>query len=468
MRKHLLTLLFIFTALVSFSQSSYSPSYFGVKLGANYSTLKFDPSLPAALETKYKLGFMGGAYYNFGVSRKFSIQPEVLYSQMGTDIEQNVTSPNGEGTFKINYISVPVLFKLNPTWRFGIFAGPQFDFMALAKSQAGSLPWVSQSDNIKVFDFAGTAGAEFWFTRNIGIFGRYILGFSDINDHPSNLVTLPIFPPVTTPKLEIMNRGWQFGLTFGFPHKIKPPVVVAPPPPPPPADSDGDGIIDALDKCPNQRGVAEYQGCPIPDTDGDGINDKEDKCPNQAGVPEYQGCPIPDSDGDGFNDKVDKCPNQAGVAEYQGCPVPDRDNDGIADDKDDCPDVAGVPEKNGCPDLMKEFSFDFRMVQFVTGSSKLTPKAQTELNKLVDAMNKYPNLKMNVDGHTDNTGKAAANQTLSENRANSVKSYLVKKGISEDRLIATGYGQDRPIGDNTTAVGRAANRRVEFSVNQKP
>jgi OmpA-OmpF porin, OOP family len=252
-------------------------------------------------------------------------------------------------------------------------------------------------------------------------------------------VTLPIFPPVTTPKLEIMNRGWQFGLTFGFPHKIKPPVVVAPPPPPPPADSDGDGIIDALDKCPNQRGVAEYQGCPIPDTDGDGINDKEDKCPNQAGV-----------------------------AEYQGCPVPDRDNDGIADDKDDCPDVAGVPEKNGCPDLMKEFSFDFRMVQFVTGSSKLTPKAQTELNKLVDAMNKYPNLKMNVDGHTDNTGKAAANQTLSENRANSVKSYLVKKGISEDRLIATGYGQDRPIGDNTTAVGRAANRRVEFSVNQKP
>jgi len=248
--------------------------------------------------------------------------------------------------------------------------------------------------------------------------------------------------------------------------KPKKPVVkaVEPPPPPPPADTDKDGIIDTQDKCPTVPGLAKYQGCPIPDTDKDGINDEQDKCPTVPGLARYNGCPIPDTDGDGINDEEDKCPTVAGLARYNGCPIPDTDGDGVNDEADKCPKDKGSAANNGCPLLeeIAEYKFDFRKVQFVTGSAALTKTAKAELDKAAKIMNEHPDIKVSVEGHTDNTGRVAFNQTLSEKRAAAVKAYIVAKGVAGDRLQAKGFGPSKPIATNKTVAGRALNRRVEF------
>ncbi len=260
----------------------------------------------------------------------------------------------------------------------------------------------------------------------------------------------------------------QYSLTFMqslFKAKEKP--VVAPVIPPPvvevPKDTDGDGIIDEKDECPTAAGTAALNGCP--DTDKDGIADKNDKCPNQAGLAKYNGCPIPDSDGDGINDEEDKCPNIAGLARYQGCAIPDTDKDGVNDEVDKCPNLAGPASNNGCPTL-EQYNFNYKNIQFATGSAVLTTGAKTELNKLVIILNEHPELKIAIEGYTDNTGKAASNQVLSEKRAASVKTYLVSKGISTDRLTTAGFGINNPIADNATPAGRTQNRRVEFKASE--
>lgn len=245
---------------------------------------------------------------------------------------------------------------------------------------------------------------------------------------------------------------------------VKKPVKVVPPPPPPPPppapkDTDGDGIPDDNDACPTVAGPKVLGGCP--DKDGDGIADKDDACPEVAGPRSFNGCP--DKDGDGIQDSKDKCPEVAGVAKYEGCPIPDKDNDGVADDEDRCPETAGPVSNFGCPKL-EEMNFNARNVTFVTGSAKLTRQASQELDELVTIMAKYPKLAVNIDGYTDNTGKPETNQKLSQTRADAVKTYLVGKGVDAARLTATGYGQEKPLGDNKTSAGRAQNRRVEFSV----
>jgi outer membrane protein OmpA-like peptidoglycan-associated protein len=249
-------------------------------------------------------------------------------------------------------------------------------------------------------------------------------------------------------------------------------VEVALPPPVPvveaPKDSDSDGITDDKDKCPDVAGVAKYDGCPVPDTDKDGINDDNDKCPTVAGLARYQGCPVPDTDKDGINDEEDKCPSVAGVARYQGCPVPDTDGDGINDEEDKCPTVAGVAENQGCPaikeEVKKKVDFAAQNILFATGSYKLLSSSNKGLNEVAKILQDNPDLKLSIDGHTDNTGTPEKNQTLSENRANAVKNYLVSKGVDEGRFTAAGHGQDEPIADNKTAAGRQKNRRVELKL----
>jgi outer membrane protein OmpA-like peptidoglycan-associated protein len=254
---------------------------------------------------------------------------------------------------------------------------------------------------------------------------------------------------------------YSFGIAGNIGKKKEPVVLAPPPPPPPPADTDNDGIIDSLDACPTVPGLAKYKGCPIPDTDKDGINDEEDKCPTVPGLAKFQGCP--DRDGDGIQDSEDKCPDVAGLARYQGCPIPDTDNDGVNDEEDKCPTIPGVAENFGCPKI----DFNASAVQFVTGSCNLTTGAKTELNKLVKILNEtYPDIKITIEGHTDATGKPDKNQTLSECRANAVKTYLVSKKVAGERLSTSGFGQDKPIADNTTKEGKAKNRRVEFKVSQ--
>jgi OmpA-OmpF porin, OOP family len=228
------------------------------------------------------------------------------------------------------------------------------------------------------------------------------------------------------------------------------------------ADRDGDGIADADDKCPDVKGVAALQGCP--DTDGDGITDGDDACPTEAGLGKYKGCPIPDTDKDGINDENDKCVDVAGLARYQGCPIPDGDGDTVNDEEDKCPTEKGSVENNGCP-VLADYAFNADNVQFLSGSAKLTPKAIAELNKGAAILIAHPSLLVAINGHTDNAGKPATNKILSQKRADAVKLYMVKKGISADRLTSTGFGQEEPIADNITKAGKAKNRRVEFKGN---
>jgi outer membrane protein OmpA-like peptidoglycan-associated protein len=257
--------------------------------------------------------------------------------------------------------------------------------------------------------------------------------------------------------------------SFGVGQSIgneRPPVVKTPPPPvvEAPKDRDGDGVADADDKCPDVKGVASLQGCP--DSDGDGIADADDKCPNEKGLAKYNGCPVPDTDKDGINDEQDKCINVAGVARYQGCPIPDTDKDGVNDEEDKCVNEAGPASNYGCPviaqSVIDKINYAAKNIFYATGSSKLLPKSYKSLNDVAKILADDNSLKLQIDGHTDNTGDAAKNQTLSETRAAAVKAYLASKGVDESRMTAAGHGADEPAADNKTAAGRAKNRRVEM------
>ncbi|NER14304.1 OmpA family protein [Leptobacterium flavescens] len=229
-------------------------------------------------------------------------------------------------------------------------------------------------------------------------------------------------------------------------------------------DSDGDGIEDSKDSCPNEAGPAELNGCP--DSDGDGIADKDDACPSVAGIASLRGCP--DSDGDGIADKDDACPNEAGPQANRGCPWPDRDNDGVLDKDDQCPDVAGPVANNGCPEVtdevQKQLNDYAKTILFDTGKSSIKTESESVLGDIIKILNEYPNAKFTVEGHTDSVGSEKLNQTLSESRANAVKDYLTSNGVSSSRLTAAGYGESKPIASNRTRAGRAQNRRVEINL----
>ncbi|ASV30325.1 OmpA family protein [Maribacter cobaltidurans] len=229
-------------------------------------------------------------------------------------------------------------------------------------------------------------------------------------------------------------------------------------------DADGDGIEDSKDSCPNEAGSKEMNGCP--DADGDGVADKDDACPNEAGLAALAGCP--DADSDGVADKDDECPNEAGPSENNGCPWPDTDGDGVLDKDDQCPDVAGTVANAGCPEVTEEVQKQLndyaRTILFDTGKSTIKAESTSVMVDIIQILNEYPNAKFTVEGHTDSVGSAKLNQSLSESRALSVKEFLVDKGIEEFRLSAIGYGKDKPIATNNTRAGRAQNRRVEINL----
>lgn len=248
-------------------------------------------------------------------------------------------------------------------------------------------------------------------------------------------------------------------------------------------DTDGDGIFDSQDACPQVKGLAnadpKLNGCP--DTDGDGILDPVDACPQQKGVPNEDatkhGCP-PDRDGDGIIDAEDACPDIKGIKTddptTNGCPG-DRDGDTIRDDKDACPDEKGKPDpdpsKNGCPQSVRVTETEviiLQQVQFDTGKATIKKVSDALLDEVSEVFREHPELlKIEVQGHTDNKGSATLNKKLSQDRAESVKKALVKRGIGEGRLSPVGYGPDKPIGDNKTDEGRQKNRRVQFVILEK-
>jgi outer membrane protein OmpA-like peptidoglycan-associated protein len=282
-------------------------------------------------------------------------------------------------------------------------------------------------------------------------------------------------------------------------------------PPPPPSDRDHDGIADGADACPDVPGVPTNDpttnGCP-PDRDHDGILDSDDACPDVAGIrtddPKTNGCPS-DRDHDGILDTVDACPDVPGVATNDpttnGCP-PDRDHDGILDSDDACPDVPGIktddpktngcpsdrdkdgipdaedacpdfagpknadPKKNGCPLVRVEAGHVkiLEQIRFKTNSAVIVD-SQSIIDAVRTTIKEHPEIKhLRVQGFTDNVGSEAFNLNLSTRRAESVKNALIKAGLNPHELSSEGFGLEHPIESNETAEGRAANRRVEFLI----
>lgn len=231
-------------------------------------------------------------------------------------------------------------------------------------------------------------------------------------------------------------------------------------------DADEDGITDAQDRCPKQKGSYEMGGCP--DKDGDGVIDASDKCPNDKGKLELEGCP--DSDNDKIADNLDDCPLDSGIFENKGCPeikVIDSDNDGIEDGDDKCPTVFGPKSNRGCPipkEVMDIAKVAQENLEFHTGSAVIKKESIESLSVLAGYLIKNPNFKVNLSGHTDNVGKPEKNLKLSNDRAESVKNFFVSKGVDVSRISAAGYGDTKPIGDNTTPSGRAVNRRVDIEL----
>jgi len=350
---------------------------------------------------------------------------------------------------------------------YGIDAVIKYSFQELLKSKIFD-PSINVGGG---YNFVGDAsagtvngglGLTFWFTEQVG------LSLQSTYKHS--------FDDERVPQADVPSHIQHFaGLTFKFGGK----------------DTDGDGIYDRDDACPEEPGLKQFQGCP--DTDGDGIADKDDACPDNAGLAEFNGCPdtdgdgiidsedncpevagtkimkgCPDADGDGVADKDDACPTVAGPKENKGCPWPDTDGDGVADKDDACPTVPGTRANNGCPevsdDTMKKLNEYAKTILFNSGKATFQAQTMPVLQAITAILKEYPSAKFSIEGHTDSDGADAANQKLSEDRAAAVKDYLVENGIDASRLTSKGFGETMPIDTNKTAKGKANNRRVEVKL----
>lgn len=246
-------------------------------------------------------------------------------------------------------------------------------------------------------------------------------------------------------------------------------------------DNDGDGIMDTLDNCLNeaedQDGILDDDGCPDLDNDFDGIDDEHDRCPSEKedidGYEDSDGCPDLDNDADKLLDTYDQCPDIPedfdGFEDVDGCPDPDNDGDGFADAHDKCPHAAeiknGYLDDDGCPDTVYIITTASRVIEgihFRGNSAQLHESSFLILDEIVKTLRIWPDIKVEISGHTDAMGEAKRNKRLSENRAQSVRDYLISQGVEDERVKVRGYGKDRPIAHNSSAAGRAKNRRIEI------
>jgi len=303
----------------------------------------------------------------------------------------------------------------------------------------------------------GGLGLNYWFNDNLGINvqSMYKHSFEDANvlqhfQHSAGLVIK--FGGVDTDGDGIYDKNDACPDVFGLEEFNGCP------------DTDGDGIIDSEDACPDEAGTVDMEGCP--DSDGDGVADNKDGCPSVAGPVENGGCPWPDADGDGVLDKDDKCVDVAGPSANGGCPWPDTDGDGVLDKDDNCPNEVGSVSNNGCPALPESVKVALRSyaktIVFDSGRATIKDVSAGVLDEIVAILKDYSTEDFAIEGHTDNTGSKSLNQKLSEERANAVLNYFTSKGIDASRLTSSGFGESNPIQSNNTRDGRRANRRVEI------
>jgi outer membrane protein OmpA-like peptidoglycan-associated protein len=257
----------------------------------------------------------------------------------------------------------------------------------------------------------------------------------------------------------------------------------------PDPDNDRDGIPDKLDKCPNEpetkNGFEDEDGCPDKldlDRDGDGIPDSVDKCPDDPedkdGFEDEDGCPDPDNDKDGIPDVDDLCPNEPedkdGFEDQDGCPDPDNDKDRILDKDDKCPNEPetynGFQDEDGCPDkgrvIVRRGKLEILdKIYFETAKAIIKPISFPILDAITGTLKNSPEiLLLEVQGHADERGDDDYNMDLTEQRAASVKKYLIDHGVAAERLQSHGYGETKPVCNQHNEKCWSQNRRVEFVI----
>lgn len=464
---------FLFLGLASQAQDSNNP--WAISFGAN------------AVDTRTSAGekkFFNHFDQMFNVKDNWNILPSVSYLNVsryvGDGFSVGVTGSVNKITKYVNAYGRNVDGELtdfaatNPgDWSYYAVDGIiKYSFMEMIKSKVidpslhvgGGYNWFG--DN-KTGTFNAGAGITFWFTENIGLSlqSTYKKSFEDrevVPSHFQHFAGLSFkFGGKDTDGDGIYDKDDACPETAGTKEFNGCP------------DSDGDKIIDKDDACPEVAGLKEFNGCP--DTDGDGIADKDDDCPEVAGLKSLKGCP--DQDGDGVTDKSDKCPSVKGPKDNSGCPWPDTDGDGVLDKDDKCVDVKGPASNNGCPEEPKKvepakpttevtntLNKYAQTILFNTNKSSFQKATMPVLANIVTILKQYPDTKFTIHGYTDNVGKAAANLKLSKDRAAAVKNHFIKNGIAADRLSSEGFGAANPIANNKTAAGKAKNRRVEIKV----
>jgi outer membrane protein OmpA-like peptidoglycan-associated protein len=493
-------LLFAVILLISW-QISNSQLRIAIAGGVHSSNIIETNDLPNWSEIKSGYSSRTGAHFGFiadlqlGVNSKFYAQPGVMFYNKGrkffstydTTVYNYISIDSKQF---INYVDVPLnlVYKipLNSKTKFFLGGGPYLSFFynGLEKTETylktgkfqidenEDLPVGDGPGKYKTFDLGvnGTAGIEFkgfFIAANYshGITDMYTATYSGSFKNQVIGATIGVFigkpisledAPKDTDNDGIVDKEDSCVTEPG-------PLVTKGCP-----DTDGDGIADRDDRCPNEKGLVSNFGCPLKDTDGDGITDDIDKCITVPGVAKYEGCPIPDTDNDGINDEDDKCTTVPGVARYNGCPIPDTDGDGVNDEEDKCVNEPGLKENSGCPEIKKEIiqqvEYAARKVQFTFGKAALLPASENVLDEIADLLLKQPELKLDIEGHTSSDGNLNANMKLSNERAGTVKNYLVKKGVDSSRLTSQGFGPTKPLNEGKTEAERALNRRVELKL----
>lgn len=284
-------------------------------------------------------------------------------------------------------------------------------------------------------------------------------------------------------------------------------------------DKDEDGVPDDKDKCPEEPGTEENEGCPAEDesdkddedkededeidpdldTDLDGVKDVDDGCVNVPGLKENGGCPWGDRDDDGIRDDIDKCPDTSGMASNEGCPLTDRDNDGIVDNKDNCPDIAGSMANIGCPGEPANNDVDgdgvpnaidtcpnvagyngagcpqansyetdildmaIRNLYFDTDKAKIKRRAYQYLDRLAELLVSKREMRISIEGYADPRGDEYHNLRLSRRRAEAVRNYLLDRGVRREQMRVDYFGEREGLDPNGSDYELQEGRKVEMS-----
>ncbi|MBY0315385.1 MAG: OmpA family protein [Bdellovibrionales bacterium] len=371
--KFMIGFLLLVTTSTSFAQYDLTGRW-GVGVGAGINSV-LGPDVFTEGATELDGGFHGSAWARYHVSSRFGL--ELSYSRMMFKFKDETSLPLNGRDPAVDAIDFNLAYRMFPLERWHALFQVGAGYARISDVGAGT-------DSEDDFTWKARAGAEYMATPDLMLAVYADYRFVNLGSG-------------TDSKIEVLSP--LLGLTYYFGGKSS--AKASP-------DSDGDGVYDDQDKCPNTPANANVggDGCPLTtqkgDADGDGVADAEDKCPNsERGQP---------------------------VTEF-GCTKTDK----------------------------LEITLN---VQFKPGSAIIDPKFTEDLKKFAEFLKQYPDTTTEIEGHTDNTGSEKQNYSISQKRANAVMNYLVKQKIDKKRLTAKGYGPSQAVGDNNTPEGREKNRRV--------